>query len=64
MESHYTINVSLNGRHFFATAPHSLPITDTDKAHALLATMREKFPAAEGYAIDMVRWECQGSFCG
>lgn len=46
---YYEINVSLNGRHFFATAPRS--ITTYAELKKVLPVIIEKFPASEGYVI-------------
>jgi hypothetical protein len=49
MFNHFTINVSLNGRHFFATAPNSCRNhADLDRVYPVIA---QKFPATEGYEI-------------
>ena len=55
---HYKIDIALNGKHFFATAPHSL--TDEPAARRAYATLCEKFPAAEGYSATLTRWETLG----
>ena len=57
-QSHYEINVSLNGRHLFATAERSL-ITSADYASAL-KIFHEKFPKAEGYEVRGTYWQTQG----
>lgn len=46
---YYEINVSLNGRHFFATAPRS--ITYHELAKEMVKLFIEKFPVEEGYAV-------------
>ncbi len=56
---HYEINVSLNGRHFFATHQRSAPIED--KARQLYDTFKEKFPEHEGYSITVSKMECYGT---
>jgi hypothetical protein len=49
MMSHYEINVALNGKHLFATAPRSL---QTEKeARKLYKVFKEKFPKSEGYEL-------------
>lgn len=55
---HYTINVALNGKHFFATAGHSLR-TAFDAAR-LFTLFIEKFPAIDGYDVTCTRWEQAG----
>lgn len=42
-------NVSLNGKHFFATAKRSC--TDSNKADELKKVLLEKFPESEGYKV-------------
>jgi alpha-mannosidase len=58
MQSHVEINVSLNGRHFFATAPRS----GTDRAHVkdVLASIRHRFPESEGFQVTATYWEGTG----
>lgn len=58
MQNHYAINVALNGRHFFATAPRSC-VTAEDATRVLLA-LRERFPEAEGFEVTCTHWEAQG----
>lgn len=58
MESHYTINVSLNGSHLFATAVHSG--NTPRKAKRLLSVIRQRFPAAEGFKVTCTYWRCEG----
>lgn len=55
---YYEINVSLNGRHFFATAERS--ITDIHKAKEVYALFTKHFPEDEGYKITVTRWEKVG----
>lgn len=46
---YYEINVSLNGRHFFATAKRSITtISDLKKVYPVI---KAKFPKEEGYKI-------------
>lgn len=45
----YEINVSLNGRHLFAT--HERSLTDQRKMLECLKIFKEKFPESEGYSI-------------
>ena len=46
---YYEINIALNGRHLFATAPRS--ITTYDELKTILRVFKAKFPANEGYEI-------------
>lgn len=55
---YYEINVALNGRHFFATAPRSL--TDEKAARTMFELFRAKFPEAEGYSLTLSRLEAFG----
>lgn len=54
----YEINVSLNGKHFFAT--HERSITNIWKLQELLPIFMEKFPEAEGYKITVTEWQKTG----
>lgn len=50
----YEINVSLNGRHYFATHPRSLRDGDSeDNAVTVAQNLRDRFPASEGYKVEM-----------
>lgn len=51
---YYEINVSLNGRHLFATAERSA--TNEWTAKKLHNLFKEKFPEAEGYDITVTEW--------
>lgn len=55
---YYTINVSLYGRHFFATAEHSCQ--DEEKARGLYRIFCEKFPESEGYHVTVTEWQNVG----
>ncbi len=55
---HYTINISLKGRHFFATSDHSLQ--DRHSFQQCYATLKEKFPESEGYKVDATLWQSYG----
>lgn len=60
----YEINVSKNGKHFFATAERS--ITNGDKCNEVLSILRFKFPKNEGYEITVTKYETVGiplDFC-
>jgi hypothetical protein len=58
MESHYEINVSLRGVHFFATAPRSC--RDKRATLAVLGELRRRFPAADGFDISVTYYQCAG----
>ena len=42
-------NISLNGKHFFAT--HKRSCTNSTEADAVKKVLLEKFPQAEGYKV-------------
>jgi hypothetical protein len=48
---YYEINVSLNGRHFFATAKRSL--RTRDEAEQCLKKILESFTKPEGYRVSI-----------
>lgn len=50
---YYQINVSQNGKHYFATAEHSLRNENT--ALDMADHFRELFPKSEGYEIRITR---------
>lgn len=51
---YYEINVSLNGKHLFATAERS--IVNTWHLQKVYNLFKEKFPAEEGYQITVTEW--------
>lgn len=55
---YYEINVSLNGRHLFATAERS--VTDHHKLQVVYNLFMEKFPEDEGYKITVTKWDKVG----
>lgn len=55
MESHFEINVALNGSHLFATAPRSC--VSERKARTVYAEIRARFPESEGYSVSVTYWE-------
>jgi hypothetical protein len=55
---YYEINVSLDGRHLFATAERS--ITDSHKLQMVYKVFMEKFLEEEGYKITVTKWENHG----
>ncbi len=56
----YEINVSLKGKHFFATAERS--ITNKWKLKEVYDVLKEKFPQEEGYEISVTKYETVGKF--
>jgi len=59
MESHYSINVSFNGRHLFATAPRSA-ITRVE-ATKLFWAIRTRFAEADGFEVSVTYWVGAGT---
>ena len=55
---YYEVNVSLNGKHFFATAKRS--ITDKYKLEDVYNVFKKKFPKEEGYEVTVTIWETCG----
>ena len=58
MQSHYEINVSLNGRHLFATAERSC--VTREQFNQVFFILLDKFPASLGYHVGATFWECKG----
>lgn len=54
--NHYEINVSLNGRHFFATANRSA--TTEGEAKRLFKELTQRFPESEGFKVEVSSIEC------
>lgn len=59
MGNYYEINVSLNGRHLFATAARS--ITTKSDLVKVFKIFKEKFPEEEGYCLTMTYWSTEGT---
>lgn len=57
---YYEINVSKNGKHFFATAERS--ITNKWKLKEVYDVLKEKFPQKEGYEVSVTKYETVGEF--
>lgn len=57
---YYEINVSLNGKHLFATAERS--ITSEGKMESVYKLFLEKFPETDGYKISVTKWDKVGTF--
>ena len=60
MERYYEINVSLHGRHLFATAPRSAKTKDD--MNNIMRVFKKKFPEEEGFKIFVTYWSCHGEF--
>lgn len=56
---YYEINVSLNGKHLFATAERS--ITSKQKMEEMYKLFEQKFPKSEGYTLNVTLWEKRGT---
>lgn len=56
---YYEINVSKDGRHFFATAKRS--ITSKEELKIKLQVIMEKFPEDEGYTVMVFYYPESGS---
>jgi hypothetical protein len=56
MQSHYEINVSLHGRHLFATAERSC-VTEA-QAREVYAELSRRFSPAEGFEISVTFADC------
>jgi hypothetical protein len=54
----FEINISKNGKHFFATAKRSC--TDSIKAYEVLKELAARFPDSEGYAITLTKYSTSG----
>ncbi|NKC48120.1 hypothetical protein I6H96_02530 [Brucella anthropi] len=61
MQSYFEIYVSLNGTHFFATAPRSC-ITQ-DAAEGVAKEIRSRFPEADGFKVSVTHYRCSGHTC-
>lgn len=58
MQSHYEINVSLNGKHFFAT--HERSARSFFDAKDILKEFFNRFPSSDGFEITCTHWEVIG----
>jgi hypothetical protein len=56
MDKYYEINVALNGVHFFATAPRSLP--DMGSLLSMYAIFKSKFPESDGFEVTASYNDC------
>lgn len=55
---YYEINVSLDGKHLFATSERS--IVNTWKLQKVYNLFKEKFPEEDGYKINVTKWDKVG----
>ena len=58
IQSHYEINISLNGKHLFATAQRSC--TTDSELENVLDIFVAKFLKSEGYGISYTHVRCEG----
>jgi hypothetical protein len=56
----YEINISKNGKHFFATNERSIGL-DTMKLRTLYNLFLSQYPESEGYHITVTNWENKGT---
>jgi hypothetical protein len=56
----FEINVSLNGKHMFAT--HRRSCTSRDQVRHLFGLFQVKFPEADGYRISVTQFDEAGRF--
>jgi len=56
---YFEINVSKNGRHYFATAQRSL--RDPGEAQTAYEDLRARFPEAEGFEVTVTKYETVGT---
>jgi hypothetical protein len=55
---YYEINVSLFGRHFFAT--HARSITTREECKRVVEVFKKAFPKENGYLMNILRYELVG----
>ena len=55
----YEINISKNGKHYFATAERSL--TTLGEATKLYNELKEFYPESQGFKISLTKWETTGN---
>lgn len=58
IQDHYEINVSLNGKHFFATDERSC-VTEHDMKK-VLAELQKRMPESDGFVITVTKITCRG----
>ena len=57
--NYYEINISHNGKHFFATAPRS--ILTLARLNDVYAALADRFHEADGYLLTVTYWRTEGS---
>lgn len=58
MQSHYEINVALNGKHLFAT--HERSCVTNLQVREVYKHLSKKFPASEGYELSVTYESIEG----
>jgi len=58
MQNHYEFNVSMNGKHLFAT--HERSARDEFSAKKISTELNKRFPAEEGFIVTCTLWEGAG----
>jgi hypothetical protein len=56
---HYEINVTKNGKHFFAT--HARSATTSREAAKIYQEIATRFPESEGFGLTVTEWRSHGS---
>jgi hypothetical protein len=54
----YEINISKNGKHYFATAERSL--TTLGEATKVYNELKEFYPESQGFKLSLTKWETIG----
>jgi len=54
----YEINISKNGKHYFATAERSL--TTLGEATKVFNELKEFYPESQGFKLSLTKWETIG----
>lgn len=60
MQSHFQVNVALNGKHFFATDPKSCTTPFEEVAVKWFNQIKAQFPESEGFRCTLTYWEGRG----
>ena len=54
----FEINISKNGKHYFATAERSL--TSLGEAYKLYDELKGFYPESQGFKLSLTKWETKG----
>lgn len=60
MAGKVTINVSLNGKHFFQAKVNG-EIHVTKKVQTAIDAIKARFPESEGFKVSAMKWSCVGT---